>query len=664
MIRIVLVLFAFAASFAATVAQTPSIEISPTSLTFGCTLSGESPSLPFRVTNTGATTITILEFVSATPFEPPAARDVVLLPGGFTDQVVIYRPTAVPGTHVDTLTVNTDAGTMDLPLTGEFGLEPSLGPNPTSLLFDDVTVGSSKELCFTVTNPSCRSITLVNTTIDNPRFTLTRGLPDNTVLTGFAEEVFCVTFSPTAPGDQTGVLTLFGDLGKRSIVRLEGRGVLAELAAEQPVVDFGFVDVGSTTVDTIVYIVNRGTQSAVIEPGLAVTGAHATDFILTPPALPLTLNPSERMPLRIRFQPSAPGARNAQIVVNNDSQTDPVIALRGNGSTFDIDVTPSEVDLGDVFIGSSVTSTTPIIVTNNSTRTVIIASTGMLGGDFTAFGVLGFVIVPVAANTSYTLNVRFAPTYIGPQTTELVGTLDNGTTFRVRLRGRGLDTAAPRPRRIVGDTLSLRVGQRGMLRFAIDPPFSANDGVTRLFVRMRVDPFALYPHRVVADDDITTARSYRADGVAEITLSGSKPLVLDSFEVDVEGLFTGRPLNRVVIDSIDLDNGLIPITATLSLVMLDGCDIQKTDTLMRDVSVVAVVPHPIRGATTLRYSAPLGARLRLIALDGSVLFEDALPAASSVAEYPLVDAALPDGTYVLEISRDAFVDRKLVQVVR
>jgi hypothetical protein len=642
----------------------PALQVDPTPIAFTCALAGEDTALTIDVWNVGSTDVTILEYVATGPFVPPATRDFLLIAGEYVRERVRFQPLAA-GTQLGTLTIRTSEGDFEVPMTGEVGAEPSIMPSMTAIDFFDVTVGGSKEVCFKVRNPSCRALMVNAATIDNAVFTMTGGFTTPFLLGPYADEDFCVTFTPTATGDASGRLAFEGDLGKRAVVRLNGRGVLSEISAEPSLVNFGAVDLGMTSPEIIVEVVNRGTQSATIDQPLTIVGANPGDFAVTSAAVPINVAPGDRVPLRVRFSPTAMGSRSAQLVINNTSSVDPVVELRGVGATFAVTVTPDSIDMGDVFVGSTKRADDTVAVMNQSTRTVTIASTRIEGADPSVFAVLGFVTVPIAANEDYKLDISFAPTAPRVFTAELVGTFDNGNTFRVPLRGRGLDTSAPRPRRISGDTVAARVGERRMLRFEVNPPITEADAVTRLYVRLRVDPKAVYVHRVQASAGLGATHTYAPNGAVEIVLSSPTALVLDHFDLEVEGLFTGRPFNTVIVDSVAFDNARIGVTSTAGGLALDGCDINGSDTLLRVVRIATIAPNPANDVGVVTYRASSSATLRVISLDGRLVYTTEVPATGeSDASIELPLDAHADGAFILELVADGVSDRRILQINR
>lgn len=648
----------------------PTLEVTPPTVAFGCTLGGEDSTRTIAISNTGSDDVTILGFSTSTSeFVAPIATDVVVRAGATIEETIHFQPLiAGPASSSGSLFIRTAEGDVTVALSGVIGAEPMIGTNPTFLDFGDVAVGGSLELCITVSNPSCREIEVLSAATSDPAFTITQGgFPVARTLDAFAEEPLCITFTPTTAGDIDELLTIQGALGKRATVRLRARGIRSELAVEPAVVDFGVVDIGATGPVVTVDIVNRGTQRASIDPALAVIGANPGDFEIVAPTTSFDLEPGERSQVQLRFRPTALGRREGRIVVANSTEVDPEISLVGTGSRFDVEITPAEVDMGDVFVGSTRLAPDTVIVSNRGTRTVTATAT-IEGVDNAAFAVFGFVVTPIAPDISYGFGLEFKPDAPRVFRAELVVRFDNGTVLRVPLRGRGLDTSAPRPRRITGDSIGLRVGERGLLRFTIDPPLGPPDTARRVLLRLRLDPLSLYPHRVIATG-VTATRSYTGTGIVEVIISSSsEPLELDHFDLEIEGLFTGIAMNRVTIDSIDLGDPRISSSVSPGVVALEGCDIEGTVTLRRAVRIESMSPNPTGASALLRYSSTDRARCRIIALDGRLMSEFEAGASEGVAEIGLPVDELPPGTYVVELgiesAGDIASDRRILQVNR
>lgn len=79
-------------------------------------------------------------------------------------------------------------------------------------------------------------------------------------------------------------------------------------------VDFGFILVGATATPTAVQIENTGQTPLTIE-SLNLTGAHASDFTISSPALPMTVAIGATQTMSVHFTPSVEGVRAATLSV-------------------------------------------------------------------------------------------------------------------------------------------------------------------------------------------------------------------------------------------------------------------------------------------------------------------------------------------------------------
>ncbi|MBX2945177.1 MAG: gliding motility-associated C-terminal domain-containing protein [Cyclobacteriaceae bacterium] len=97
--------------------------------------------------------------------------------------------------------------------------------------------------------------------------------------------------------------------------------------------DFGAINLLSTSSAITITIENNGSPEDLTINTITLGGAHAADYILATPALPLTLGPTSTTTFTISFSPLLSGVRNATIQINSDDpDTNPfVINLQGSG---------------------------------------------------------------------------------------------------------------------------------------------------------------------------------------------------------------------------------------------------------------------------------------------------------------------------------------------
>lgn len=83
-------------------------------------------------------------------------------------------------------------------------------------------------------------------------------------------------------------------------------------------------------------IENLGSVSPLTISSFNLSGPAASDFTVTAPASPSTVNPASNVPLTLSFNPSLPGTRSAVLTINNNDANESayVINLNGIGGSF------------------------------------------------------------------------------------------------------------------------------------------------------------------------------------------------------------------------------------------------------------------------------------------------------------------------------------------
>jgi hypothetical protein len=170
---------------------------------------GNSPSLPVTVTNTGGVTVTIsAAAATGTGFTFTGPGLPATLPAG---QSATFNATFSPttsGNKTGNLAITSDANnpTLNVPLSGVAVTQGQITPNPTSLTFGNVAVGSTKTLTETLTNSGGSSLTISAAAATGTGFTLS-GLTLPLTLPAGQRTTFSVQFAATA-GAASGNVTL------------------------------------------------------------------------------------------------------------------------------------------------------------------------------------------------------------------------------------------------------------------------------------------------------------------------------------------------------------------------------------------------------------------------------------------------------------------------
>ncbi len=231
-------------------------------------------------------------------------------------------------------------------------------------LWADQPVGSSVMKDFRIQNTSADVIpplTLTGTPIVavsgiNPGDFVVTLQPSSASVFGGGSTLFNITFTPSAPGIRSAVISIQNNDVINNPLTLtdespytflvQGSGVSSEIdltGNAQPIVNgstiptlvnhtvFDYLNVTGATLDRTYTITNTGTL-ALTTGALTISGANAGDFsIVTSPAASVAAGGTTTFTLR--FDPSATGVRNATVsLVNSDFNENPyVFDIRGYG---------------------------------------------------------------------------------------------------------------------------------------------------------------------------------------------------------------------------------------------------------------------------------------------------------------------------------------------
>jgi hypothetical protein len=311
-----------------------------TSLDFGRVDVGQSLDNALTVHNigTGDLAVTSLtsnnESFSVVP--PPVCSPdcFTVAPGGQHSVTVRFRPPA-PGEQLGRLTIASNdpdesPRTIDLKGVGEGvpDIEVALDP----LDFGRVDVGQHLDKALTVRNTGTGDLRGDPITSTNPLFSVVSPTGAFT-LTPKGERGVTVRFSPTAPGAQSGVLSIASndpdpDERTRTIDLLGvGQGVPNIRVVPPDVFNFGGVDVGRSAT-----IVLRVTNDGTADLNVSIT-SPTPPFSVVSPTGPFTVPPRGEQPFTVRFSPATVGFQSIVLrIASNDPDTMTVpIELQGTG---------------------------------------------------------------------------------------------------------------------------------------------------------------------------------------------------------------------------------------------------------------------------------------------------------------------------------------------
>jgi len=387
-----------------------SLTANPSSVNFGNVIIGNSQTVPVTVTNTGGVSVTIsAAAATGTGFSFTGPNLPATLGAG---QSATFNATFSPsaaGSHSGTLTITSDANnpTLAIPLFGVGVTQGQITPNPASLSFGNVVVGSSKTLTETLTNSGGSSLTISAASASGTGFSLT-GLALPLILNAGQSTSFTVQFAPTAAGAASGNVSITSNGANPNLdIPLSGTGVTpGTLAANPASLSFGSVQVGSSA-SLSETLTNTGGSTVTISQA-NVTGAG---FSVTGLALPATVAPSQSVTFSVKFAPVTAGAVSGNLAIVSDASNSPLnIALSATGvAQGQITPNPASLSFGNVVVGSSKTLTETL--TNSGGSSLTISAATASGSGFSLSGLVLPLTLNAGQSTSFT--VQFAPAAAG-----------------------------------------------------------------------------------------------------------------------------------------------------------------------------------------------------------------------------------------------------------
>lgn len=438
---------------------------------FGAVALGNSANRVFTIRNTGTGTLSGLSAAftgaSAGSFSSSAFGATSLAPNATTTVTVSFTP-STSGAKSATLQIasnDADENPFDIQLTGTGGApeinveEPvntSLVDGATTTSFGSVPLSQNSVKTFTIRNTGGQPLTGLGLSVGGTNSgDFAAANLSATSLASNATATFTVTFTPGAGGSRNATLQIASNDSDENPfdINLSGLGADPEIEVEYPAataltdgsstVDWGAETVGQPASKTFT-IRNSGTTTL---SGLSISfaGTNASDF--SAGSLPATIAPGATATVSVSFNPGAPGARSASLVIaSNDADENPFnVNLTGSGLTSEITIeepvnTPltdgsTTIDYGEQFALSQSVKT--FTIRNEGTGDLINLSLSVGGahaGQFVA-GNLGATTLAPGASTTFT--VAFEPTGEGVRaaTLQVVNNDPDENPFNISLQG-------------------------------------------------------------------------------------------------------------------------------------------------------------------------------------------------------------------------------------
>ncbi|MFZ0955740.1 MAG: choice-of-anchor D domain-containing protein [Candidatus Sulfotelmatobacter sp.] len=292
------------------------------------------------------------------------------------------------------------------------GATVHLACTPGNLAFGKVVVGQQKTLSATLSNTGSSSVKLSALQVENQEFAVS-GLTFPLVLKAGASAQFKVVFSPASSKPEAGDLLVKSASGISLTVPAWGTGVDNwSLTASPSSLAFGNVALGSHSTSAVT-LTNEGSSTITISQEIH----PASEFALSGPALPISLEAGQAATFQVTFTPKWRGEMASNFSVSNVGDPVLTVPLSGTGggtSTAKLSVSPASLSFGSVTVGN--TGTKPATITAaGSSVTVSAASLGS-----SLFSISGITLpLTLGAGQSASFDVVFTPQSGGAVTSTL-----------------------------------------------------------------------------------------------------------------------------------------------------------------------------------------------------------------------------------------------------
>jgi hypothetical protein len=294
-----------------------------------------------------------------------------------------------------------------------------LSASPTKITFLGTKIGFSNDQFCRVTNLAPVGIQVDAAQIaggDQLDFTLISPTTKTFLIAAKDSAFFLVRFKPQQPGMRQSFLQLMTSDGELDI-ELDGTGLGKDprLITRPSSIDFGIATPG-TTHDSVFYLIATGPDTAVITNFLISNFSgglyFSTKFFDPNRTLPIILVPGDSLELIAEFSAAQPlGTKTGEIAAEGDVTDSAFCLLKGDVELPDILVTPSAIDYGTRYRGSTVD--TLVLISNPSRLPLQIDDIQPLTYGWSLIAPIPTLPDLIAPGATLTLHLRFTPPAIG-----------------------------------------------------------------------------------------------------------------------------------------------------------------------------------------------------------------------------------------------------------
>jgi len=413
----------------------PVVSLSPTSLNFGNQNVGTTSTIQtITLSNLGSAALSIAN-ISIPPDFSAANTCGTSVPAGSNCMIsVSFQPSAA-GMRGGLLTIkdNASGSPQSVSLSGNGAVVPAASVMPGVLIFSNQSLGSYSPAEFiTLSNTGSGSLSIlqVYTTGD---FSETNNC-GSSVPPGQQCSI-AVSFSPTALGTRTGLLTIVDNssLGTQQTVSLSGTGAGTPQAILSPMtITFPTQNVGSTSPPQELSILNAGSAPLSVF-AISVIGDFAERNTCG-----ATLAAGSSCTVFVTFTPSTTGPRGGAIVLSDNASGSPQsVTLFGTGSGVpQLWISQASITFPAIPLGSS--SSAQIVWLSNTGSAPLLFKSITATGDFAEVNNCG----TLNTGSQCILSVTFTPAGTGiRQGAVMIADNAPGSPHAIGLWGSGAGTA-------------------------------------------------------------------------------------------------------------------------------------------------------------------------------------------------------------------------------
>ncbi|HET6207920.1 MAG TPA: choice-of-anchor D domain-containing protein, partial [Terracidiphilus sp.] len=297
--------------------------------------------------------------------------------------------------------------------------------SPASLSWAAVATGNrGGQKVVTLTNSSATAINIAGISFSgaNPADFIIYSKTCGATLAAGASCTANIVFGPTATGTRTAILNFSdSDTNSPQTVTLSGLGTSGVVAASPSSIAFASTAVGSSTAPQTVMLTN-GNTSPITVSSVAVTGANASDFVVSGNTCGASLSVNASCAATLVFKPSAAGTRTANLTFTDSAASSPqAVALSGIGGVAPVTASASPTSLS--FTGTAVgaSSAAQTVTLSNGPASPITISSIAVSGDNASDFVLSSTTCgsSMAISATCTATIIFRPSATGARAATL-----------------------------------------------------------------------------------------------------------------------------------------------------------------------------------------------------------------------------------------------------